>query len=160
MRSAMGTPGSSECLQELTSHVLRDLIQEGFVIVIAVDLHVCCNTVPETFHNWSLVLHRMDENNLKLSAIKTIICVKKTTILGKVWNSGTLSVSQYKTSPLCTAAPPKTCTSMRSYIGAYKAMSCCIPRYPSLLSPLEDSIKGLQGSQQIVWSSELLTHFK
>ena len=39
-------------------------------------------------------------------------------------------------------------------------MSHCIPGYASLLSPLEDSIKGLQGSKKIVWSSELLTHFK
>ena len=88
MRSAMGMTGSSEYLQELTSCVLGDLLPEGFVIVIADDLHVCGNAVPENFHNWSLVPHPMHENNLKLSATKTIICPKKTTILGCVWNSG------------------------------------------------------------------------
>ena len=62
-----------------------DLIQEGFVIVIADDLHICGNTVPEIFHNWSLVLHRMHENNLKFSAIKIVICPRKTTIFGRVW---------------------------------------------------------------------------
>ena len=41
MRSAMGTPSSSEYLQELTSRVLGDLVQEGFVIVIGDDLHAC-----------------------------------------------------------------------------------------------------------------------
>ena len=138
MRSAMGMSVSFE----LTSHVLGDLIQEVFVIVIADDLHVCGNTVPEIFHNWSLVLHCMHKNNLKLSASKIVICPK------------------HMLSPLCTAAPPKTCTAMQSYIGAYKAMSRCIPRYASLLSPLEDSVKGLQGSQETVWFSELLTHFK
>ena len=112
------------------------------------------------FFSWSLVLHRMHENDFKLLGAKTVICPRKTTILGWVLNSGMLSVSQHKVSHPCTAAPPKTCTSMGSYIGAYKAMSHCIPRYASLLSPLEDSTKGLQGSQQIVWSSELLTYFK
>ena len=66
MHYALGMSGSSEHLQGLTSPVLEDLIQEGFVIVIADDLHVCSNTVPEIFHNWSLVLHHMHQNNPKL----------------------------------------------------------------------------------------------
>ena len=74
LRSAMGMPGSSEHLQELTSRVLGDFIQEGFVTVIADDLHVGGNTIQETFINWSRVLHRLRENNLTLSARKTVIC--------------------------------------------------------------------------------------
>ena len=54
-------------LQELTSRVWGELMQEGFVIVIADDLHVCGNTVSEIFHSWLLVLHRMHENNLNPS---------------------------------------------------------------------------------------------
>ena len=38
-------------------------------------------------------------------------------------------------------------------------MSCCIPRYSSLASPLEESIKGLNGSQHVTWTDELLQHF-
>ena len=72
-RSAMGMPGSSEYLQELLSRVFGDFLQEGFVILIADDIHVCGNTVDELLTNWSRVLHRMQRNNLNLSASKTVI---------------------------------------------------------------------------------------
>ena len=45
-------------------------------------------------------------------------------------------------------------------IQAYKALSRCIPKYSSLMSPLENSIKGLQGSQKIVWSDDLMNRFR
>ena len=57
-------------------------------------------------------------------------------------------------------APPKTCTSMRSFIGGFKAISRCIPKYASLVSPLEDAIKGLKGNQLITWSPDLTKHFQ
>ena len=49
---------------------------------------------------------------------------------------------------------------MRSFLGAYKAISRCIPRYASLLAPLEDALRGLKGAQRIVWSPELTKHFE
>ena len=38
-------------------------------------------------------------------------------------------------------------------------LSRCIPKYASLVSPLEDAIKGLSGSQLITWSPDLLEFF-
>ena len=156
----MGMPGSSEYLGELNSRVLGDFIQEGFVVHIADDLHVCGNSVEELINNWRKVLHRLQENNLKLSASKTVVCPEKTTVLGWIWSNGTLSPSSHKISPLVSTDLLKTCSSMRSYIGAYKALARCIPKYACLLSPLEDSIKGLQDSQEIVWTPELIQYFK
>ena len=49
---------------------------------------------------------------------------------------------------------------MRSFIGAFKAVSRCIPGYATLVSPLEDAIKGLQGSQTINWSQDLHQVFR
>jgi hypothetical protein len=49
---------------------------------------------------------------------------------------------------------------MRSFIGSYKALSRCIPNYSSLISPLEDSIKGLQGNSSISWNTDLHAHFE
>ena len=72
---------------------------------------------------------------------------KQTTPLGWIWKAGTLSPSPHTIAPLPSVEPPKTCTRMRSFLGAYKALSLCIPKYASLVSPLEDSVKGLQGSE-------------
>ena len=158
-RSAMGMPGSSEYLNELLSRVLGDLMQEGFIIVLADDLYIGGDTVPELFRHWSKVLHRMQQNNISLSPHKTVIGPKRTTILGWIWNSGKISVGAHKINPLISVEPPKTSTAMRSFIGAYKAISRCVPNYSSLISPLENAIKGLQGNNPISWTPELIQHF-
>eukprot|EP00111_Clytia_hemisphaerica_P011974 TCONS_00035180-protein len=158
-RSAMGMPGSSEHLQELMCRIFGDLIQQGIVIILADDVHVVGNTIEELLENWKRVLQRLSQNNLCLSAAKTVICPVETTILGWIWKNGTLSPCVHKTSPLASVKPPATCTSMRSFIGAFKALARCIPRYSSLVAPLEDSIKGMQGQQKIHWTDELRTQF-
>ena len=158
-RPPMGLPGSGEYLQELLSRVLGTELQEGFVMVNADDMYVGGNDISELLSNWSKVLEKMHLNNLKLNGVKTVICPVETDILGWIWRNGTLSISSHKISALLSAEPPKTCSAMRSYLGAYKALSRCIPQYASLLSPLEESLKGLQGNQMIPWTDELHSFF-
>ena len=161
MRSAMGQPGASEHLRELITRVLGDFMKDGFVLTKDDDLYIgAFNSIPELLCNWQKVLHRMQLNNLYLSSSKTIIAPRRTTVLGWIWNSGTISVPSHKINPLIKAEPPKTCSAMRSFIGAYKALSRCIPHYSSLMSPLENSIKGLQGNNAIQWDPDLSLHFR
>ena len=159
-RPAMGMPGSSEYLQELTSRVLGDYVQAGFVVLIDDDLNIGANTIQDLINKWTLVLARLQENGLTLSAPKTVICPKTVTILGWTWSEGKLTACTHKLSALISVPPPKTCTAMRSFIGAFKAVSRCFPKYASLMSPLEDALKGLEGKDSIVWSDELLKQFK
>ena len=159
-RPVMGMPGSAEFLQEMLSRVFGDLTREGFVIIIADDMNVCGNTIDELYLHWKVVLHYCQLNNLTLSALKTIICPESTLVLGWIWCSGTIAASSHKLSPLAVVDFPATCSAMRSFVGAYKALSRCIPRYSSLMSPLENCIKGLQGSQKILWTDELRNHFR
>ena len=70
---------------------------------IADDLLVCGKSVEELIYKWRKVLHRLQENNLKLSASKTVVCPKKTTVLGWIWSNGTLFPSSHKISPLVSA---------------------------------------------------------
>lgn len=142
------------------SHVFCDYLEEGFQMINADDMYVCGNDVNETIHNWSRILKRLEENNLKLSASKTILCPKRTAVLGWIWNSGTLSVSPHKIASLASIDRPVKCTCMRAFLGAFKAIFRCIPRYSSLTSPLENCIKGLQGSDRITWTDELRNMFK
>ena len=149
-RAAMGMPGCSEALAELVSRVFGDFIQQGFFVHQHDDMHVCANDIMvELLNNWARVLHRCRENNIKVSPVKTVICPQQTVSLGWVWRGGTLSASTHKVAPLASCEPPKTCTRMRSFLGAFKALSQCIPRYASLISPLENATKGLSGSDQI-----------
>ena len=158
--SVMGAPGSSEHLHELLCRVFGDMLQEGYLIKIADDLHVCGNSIEELLRNWIAVLQRLEDNNLSISGKKTVICPRTTSLLGWLWSSGTITASPHKISALAKVDQPTTCKQMRSYIGAFKAMSRCIPKYSSLMSPLENSIKGLSGNQHIAWTDSLQHHFK
>ena len=77
-----------------------------------------------------------------------------------MWDSGPLSVTPHKIAPLASVDYPKTCTAMRSFLGGLKAIAKCIPKYSTLLSPLEDATKGLNGADQIAWCDELRASFK
>ena len=157
LRSAMGQPGASEHLRELLTRVLGDFTKKGFVIAKDDDLYVgSIHSNPELLCNWQKVLHRMQQNNLYLSATKTVVAPQRTTVLGWIRNTGTISAPSHKINPLVKSDPPKTCSAMRSFIGAYKALSRCIPRYSSLMSPLEAAIKGLQGNNATVFNGMMI----
>jgi hypothetical protein len=81
-RCAMGMPGSETYLEELMCRVLGDLIQDGCVVKLADDLFCGGDTPDEALSNWRRVLTALKQNNLRLSASKTVICPKSTTILG------------------------------------------------------------------------------
>ena len=49
---------------------------------------------------------------------------------------------------------------MKSFIGAFRAITRCFDKCTSLISPFEDSIKGLQGAQRVQWSEDLTSSFK
>ena len=159
LRPLMGMPGSSEYLQELMQRICGDFLTEGFLLLNHDDMFVGGNDVTSLLTNWFRLLLRLRENNITLSASKTYICPKRVTLLGWDWCQGTLSPNTHSISALASVSPRKTCTVMRSFIGSFKAVSRCIPRYASLVSPLEDAIKCLQGSQDITWSEELISSF-
>ena len=156
----MGMPGSSEMLQELLSRIFGNEMMEGWILIIADDMYICSNTPSGLLRNWEVVLEKMNKNGLTLSAVKTAVSPKTFDVLGWQWKTGTLSITPHKITPLLLSEPPKTCSNMRSFIGSFKAMSRCIPRYSSLTSPLEESIKGLSGSQHIKWTDNLHDHFR
>ena len=76
----MGMPGSETALEELTCRVLGDLLEEGVVVKLADDLYCGADTPGQLVSNFSRVLEALNKCNLKLSASKTIIGPRRTTI--------------------------------------------------------------------------------
>ena len=159
-RAAMGLKNSSEYLEEVLSRVLGDLLAQGILVKIADDLFIGGNTMDELISNWSIVLQRLSDNNLKLSADKTIVCPTRAHILGWILNSGTFEADPQKINSLQSCPPPTTVKQMRSFIGAYKALSKCIPHYSDYLGPLEDSVAGKDSKHHVVWNNDLQKAFK
>jgi hypothetical protein len=158
-RAAMGMPGSTEHLDELTSRIFGDMVEAGKVIRIADDLYAGANTVNELLSIWEELLGRMERNNLRLSAAKSVICPVSTTILGWHWSQGTITPSPHKLSPLTKAEKPKTVKGLRSWCGAVKFLKSCIPRYSTLLAELEAATSGKESKEAIRWTTELSEAF-
>ena len=137
VRSVMGMPGSETALKEVMCRVLGPLLQDGSVAKIADDLYCGGNTPQELLHNWKRVLQALHKSNLRLSAHKTIISPKTTTILGWIWNAGSLSASPHRLNILTTYPEPNTVARLRSFIGIYKVLSRVIPSCSSYLAPLD-----------------------
>lgn len=158
-RSAMGMPGSETALEEVMCRVLGPLLQDGVVAKIADDLYCGSNTPLELLHNWKRVLQALHKCNLRLSAHKTIINPKSTTILGWIWSAGTLSASAHRLNTLATYPVPNTVGRLRSFIGAYKVLSRVIPRCSSYLTPLDAVTAGRTSQESITWSDSLRAAF-
>ena len=158
-RSAMGMPGSETALEELMCRVLGDLIQEGVVAKLADDLYCGGNTPEELLSNWSRVLLALRKCDLRLSAHKTVVCPQTTTILGWIWNQGTIKASPHRLTSLTLATVPPTVKGLRSFIGAYKVLGRVIPDCASFMAPLDDAVAGLSSNDSINWSDELRAAF-
>ena len=159
-RCAMGMPGSETALEELMNRVVGHLVQEGVLAKIADDMYCGGDTPEETLATWSKVLECLADNNLGLSASKTIIFPKSTVTLGWIWCEGTLKASPHRMAALSTVEPPSTVRSLKSFIGAYKVLSRVLKRYAEIMYPLEQTVAGKQSSDSIVWTDELRGHFK
>lgn len=159
-RCAMGMPGSETYLEELMCRVLGELIQANCVVKLADDLFCGGDTPEEALHNWCEVLRAMRRNNLRLSSSKTVICPKTTTVLGWVWSDGTLSASPHRISALAAVPPPSTVQALRSFIGAFKALSRVMYAYADLLDPLDKAVAGRNSKEKVTWTDDLLEAFR
>ena len=158
-RTAMGMPGSETALEELLSQVLGNLIQEGVVAKLADDLYCGGNTPEDLLINWDSLLSALFHNGLRLSAPKTVIAPKSTTILGWIWSQETIKASPHCTSALTTCDPPSTSKGLCSFIGPVKVLAQVIPHCSHYLLPLEDAVAGRQSAEKISWSESLLNAF-
>ena len=114
--------------------------------------------LPQYARNQLLELqHKCD---LHLSASKTIINPQSTTILGWIWNCGTLSASPHRIAALASCPAPDTVARMRSFIGAFKVLSRVIPGCSTLLAKLDDTVAGRESNEPIQWTDDLRTSFR
>ena len=135
-RSAMGMPGSETALEEMMCRVLGDFTKEGFVAKLADDLYCGGDTLEALLNNWRRVLQALDRCNLHLSASKTVICPKTTSILGWIWSQGRLSANPHRIAALASCLPPPSVKGLRSFIGAYKFLSHVLPNCSTSSIPL------------------------
>ena len=151
--------GSKTALEKLTCRVLGHLVEEGVDAKIADDLYCGGHTQQELLINWERVLDALQRCSLNLSASNTIIAPKQATILGRLWQLGTIQATPHQISTLSSCQPPKTLAALSSFIGAYKVLSRVIKNTSDFLSKLEDVTAGRDSKNPIVWTDELQSSF-
>ena len=160
LRAAMGMPGSESALDELLSRVLGDLIEIGSVQRLADDLYIGSDDVSSLYTAWEKVLVRLHQSDLCLSTAKTVIILASTTILGWVWSNGLLSISPHNIASLSSCELSKTIKSLRSYIGAYKVVSCILKDCSQYLAPLDSLTAGKTSAEHVNWDPDTISSFK
>ena len=158
-RAPMGLKNMAEFLEEIVARVLGSCLAEGYITKISDDLIIGGNTIDELLSNWMNVLGKLSENNVSLSAEKTMSCPSSINAIGWVWKQGKLSVDPHRINPLTVCQRPVKVKQMRSFIGAVRGFSRCFPEYSKYLSKLEDVAAGKGSAEKIVWSNDLITSF-
>ena len=121
--------------------VLGDL-SEGVVAKIADDLYCGSDDEAELLYKWKTLLPALDRCNLGLSASKTVVAPKSTTILGWIWPDSTLQASPHRISKLSSCTPPTTVKGLRSFISAYKVLASLLLMIQLLESPQVTKFSG------------------
>ena len=171
----------SDAVEVDPDNILPDTIRNQFCEVLRTHDEVF-NPAIELIANWSRILDALARRwglpdkepcdqiqpnivvvlghmTVRLSATKTVICPKTTTILGWIWSQGSLSGSPHRIAALATCSPPESVKGMRSFIGAYKVLSRVLPHCSQLVDPLESSLANLQSHDHVQWDDNLRQKF-
>ena len=155
----MGYLNSTENADMVIQSVLNPAIKQGKCVRIADNLFTGGSTVREAVDNFHLLLNLCNNSGLTFKASKTVICPKSVTVLGKIWEQGTLKPSGHLMSTLSKVDYPTTVKQMRSFTGSIKQMKDSLPNYHLLLHPLEKASAGLKSADRIVWNESLREAF-
>ena len=108
-------------------------------------------SVEEALEIWGAVLQRLHDANLKLSAKKMVIAPAGTTILGWIWQNGSLRADPHKLAALSLCSHPTNIKGLRSFIGAYKVLSRILRHCASFLQPLDRATHGKKSADKVDW---------
>ena len=155
-----GLKNASEHAYERLGLMYGDMCYSEKMTRMADGLYVLGDTLEKLEENFVEVLTRAELSGLTFKPSKIIIAPQSTVLFGwKMIDTG-WSPTAHTVSPLIKAEPPTTVKQTRSWIGSYKQLTECIPRYAALLGPLEDVVGSRASAERMVWTNELLSAFE
>ena len=90
---------------------------------------------------------------------KVVIAPKKTVVFGWQLEDGLWTPQDHVVSSLAKVELPTTIKQMRSYLGAVKQLSSCLPSYGIILSPFEKLVAAKASAERIIWTEDLRKSF-
>ena len=135
--SPQGLKNSSEHSYERLGRVYGDLIQAGKMTRMADGLYPMGNSYEELLENYTEVLARAEKAGFTFKPSKCVVAPRSAVIFGWLLQDGEWSPQEHVVSSLSRSQRPSTIKQLRSFLGAYKQLSECIPSYAVLLSDFE-----------------------
>ena len=154
-----GLRNASEHAYERLARVYGDLCAEEKMTRMADGLFVLGDTLEDLLANFQEVLSRARLCGMTFKPSKVVIAPINTVLFGwqKVgagWRPTTHTIS-----PLTKADPPSTVKKLRSWLGAYKQLTECVPNHAIVIGPLEQIVGGRASAERITWTDALLEAF-
>ena len=162
-RAGQGLMGMAKEFEELTSKILKEEIQEGICAKIVDDIYIGGETQKQTAINYTRVLSKLSNANMKITPEKTAIFPETVDVLGWIWKQGgILEPSPHRRLALenTKVQDIKTIRDMRSWIGLFKTLHIATPHLASTLAPFEENTAGYSSNDEFKWTFALELAFK
>ena len=137
--------------------IFTEEAQAGWVAILADNLYILGNTEQETITRWDIVLHNLDENNIKLTSKKTHCFPSKLDILGWIKEGDYLYPCPHRQNTLLSASLPTTYGELRSYLGTWHTLYKCKEHQHIIMSPLTKLLSTCpKSSTTIPWTPDTI----
>ena len=162
-RGIQGLINQSEELDELLGNLFKDMLTQGRLVKQADDLFTGGETIDEALTNLAEMLNICLNNNIKLSASKTVLFPKSVDVMSWIWSEGgTLAPSPHRKQTLAQTKQDEleTIKDIRSWVGLYKTFLYHTPNLANILDPFDQITGGKDSKDKVVWTPDLSLAFQ
>ena len=137
------------------SKISDEELAAGIVIKIQDDIIIGGQTQVEAIKNYLHIIHKLYLANLRIEPSKTHIFPQTADLAGWYWKQGGfIEPSPHRRSSLLNTREEdiKKVKQMRSFIGLYKTLHMATPAMSRFITPLEDTVQGMQSNDPYNWT--------
>jgi hypothetical protein len=153
-RLGQGMLNSDVELDQVLARVLGDEMTAGYCLAARDDLCVGGNSPEEAIANWSKVLGKICDSNLKLAPGKVRVLLQDTEVFGHRVVEGKIRPSDHIVTSLgrTSIKDLNTVKQVNSWKGLYKTLMRHLPHLANFMAPFDAACGGKASSSQFDWT--------
>jgi hypothetical protein len=137
LRLVPGSRNAAACFQAAMVAALGDYVNKICVVYMD-DVLVFGKTAAEFTQNWKLVLQRLHEHKLKVSAKKTTLYARELKYCGRILTPEGAKFDPQYIDTVLGMGKPHTLGELRSYLATANWLRAGIPRFAEVVEPLQE----------------------
>lgn len=145
-------------------NIINDAYQEfldDFLVAYIDDLLIYSKNEEEHYEHLEKLFERTREKKLRFNIKKSEFLQQQVKFLGYLIEKQKIAADPERLKSIVDAAPPRTVTELRSFLGVAVILTRFMKDYAKLAAPLTDMLKGTkQKTDEIIWTDESKEAFK